>query len=140
MDKTRKIIVSVLAAILALVMVLGLVASFIPTAASAASSGEIKKQIDALKEDKKAIQEEIQKLKGQIKDNQNDMASMVEKKDLIDQEISLRYDEIANINEQISACSLLIADKQEELIEALRSDSWTVRSLVSKVNGFLLSK
>ena len=120
MDKTRKIIVSVLAAILALVMVLGLVAGFIPTQASAASSSEIKKQIDALKEDKAAIQEEINKLKGQIKENQNDMQAMVDKKDLIDQEISLRYDEIANINEQISACSLLIADKQEEVIEAER--------------------
>ena len=117
MDK-RKLIVSILAGLLALVMVLGLVASFIPTPASAASSSEIKKQLDGLKEDKKAIQEEIQKLKGQINENQSEMEQMVQKKDLIDQEISLRYDEIDNINEQIAACSLLIADKQEELVEA----------------------
>ena len=117
MDK-RRLIISILAGIMALVMVLGLVASFIPTQASAASSSEIKKQIDALKEDKKAIQEEIQKLKGQINENQSEMEKMVQKKDLIDQEISLRYDEIANLNEQIAACSLLIADKQEELLEA----------------------
>ena len=117
MDK-RKLIVSILAGLLALVMVLGLVASFIPTPVSAASSSEIKKQLDSLKEDKKAIQEEIQKLKGQINENQSEMEQMVQKKDLIDQEISLRYDEIDNINEQIAACSLLIADKQEELVEA----------------------
>lgn len=117
MDK-RKLIVSILAGLLALVMVLGLVASFIPTQASAAKSSEIKKQLDSLKEDKKAIQEEIQKLKGQINENQSEMEQMVQKKDLIDQEITLRYDEIANINEQIAACSLLIADKQEELVEA----------------------
>lgn len=117
MDK-RKLIVSILAGLLALVMVFGLVASFIPTQASAAKSSEIKKQLDSLKEDKKAIQEEIQKLKGQINENQSEMEQMVQKKDLIDQEITLRYDEIANINEQIAACSLLIADKQEELVEA----------------------
>ena len=117
MDK-RKLIVSILAGLLALVMVLGLVASFIPTQASAAKSSEIKKQLDSLKEDKKAIQEEIKKLQGQIDENQSEMEQMVQKKDLIDQEITLRYDEIANINEQIAACSLLIADKQEELVEA----------------------
>ena len=117
MDK-RKLIVSILAGLLALVMVFGLVASFIPTQASAAKSSEIKKQLDSLKEDKKAIQEEIKKLQGQINENQSEMEQMVQKKDLIDQEITLRYDEIANINEQIAACSLLIADKQEELVEA----------------------
>lgn len=117
MDK-RKLIVSILAGLLALVMVFGLVASFIPTQASAAKSSEIKKQLDSLKEDKKAIQEEIKKLQGQIDENQSEMEQMVQKKDLIDQEITLRYDEIANINEQIAACSLLIADKQEELVEA----------------------
>ena len=69
MDK-RKLIVSILAGILALVMVLGLVAGFIPRV-SAASSSEIKKQLDSLKEDKKAIQEEIAKLKGQINENQS---------------------------------------------------------------------
>ena len=62
MDK-RKLIVSILAGLLALVMIFGLVAGFIPTQVSAASSSEIKKQLDALKEDKKAIQEEIAKLK-----------------------------------------------------------------------------
>lgn len=117
MDK-RRLLVSILAGIMALVMILGLVAGFIPTQASAASSSEIKKQIDALKEDKAAIQEEIKKLQGQIDENQSEMEQMVQKKDLIDQEISLRYDEISNINEQIAACSLLIADKQEELTEA----------------------
>ena len=117
MDK-RKLIVSILAGLLALVMIFGLVAGFIPTQVSAASSSEIKKQLDALKEDKKAIQEEIAKLKDQIDENQSEMEQMVQKKDLIDQEIFLKYQEIANINEQISAYSLLIADKQEELVEA----------------------
>lgn len=117
MDK-RKLIVSILAGLLALVMIFGLVAGFIPTQVSAASSSEIKKQLDALKEDKKAIQEEIAKLKDQIDENQSEMEKMVQKKDLIDQEIFLKYQEIANINEQISAYSLLIADKQEELVEA----------------------
>ena len=49
MDK-RKLFISILAGIMALVMLLGLVASFIPTA-HAASSSELKAELDALKEE-----------------------------------------------------------------------------------------
>ncbi len=117
MDK-RKLFVSILAGIMALVMILGLVAGFLPVPASAAHSSEIKKQLDELKEEKAEIAKEIEKLKGQIKDNQDEMSQKVQEKDLIDQEIFLKHQEISNINEQISAYSLLIADKQEEVIEA----------------------
>ena len=52
MDK-RKLFVSILAGIMAAVMLLGLVASFIPTRVSAATSSELKVELDKLKEDKK---------------------------------------------------------------------------------------
>ena len=118
MDK-RKLLVSILAGFMALVMLLGLIAGFIPAAsASALSSSELKKQLDALKQDKAAIDAEIKKIKGDIKENNDDMKEMVEQKNLIDQEIFLLYQQESNINDQISTYSLLIADKQEELVAA----------------------
>ena len=116
MDK-RKLFVSILAGIMALVMVLGLIAGFIPTA-HAATSSELKAELDALKAEKEEIDSQIDQVKGQISSNNDDMREMVEQKNLIDQEISLLYQQEANINAQIATYSLMIADKQELLTEA----------------------
>ena len=117
MDK-RKLFVSILAGIMAFIMLLGLVAGFLPTPVSAAKSSELKAQLDKLKEDKKEIDAKIQEIKADIKENNDDMKEMVEQKNLIDQEITLLYDQVDNMNEQISTYSLLIADKQAELTAA----------------------
>ena len=116
MDK-RKLLVSILAGFMALVMLLGLIAGFIP-AASAVTSSELKVQLDAMKKEKAAIDAEIKKIKGQISENNDEMKEMVEQKNLIDQEIFLLYQQETNINDQIATYSLLIADKQEQLVEA----------------------
>lgn len=102
---------------MALIMVLGLIAGFIP-AAHAYSSSELKAQLDVLKADKAKIDAEIKELKGQISENNSDMKEMVEQKNLIDQEIFLLYQQEENINGQIATYSLLIADKQEQLVAA----------------------
>ena len=115
MDK-RKLFISSLAGIMALVMLLGLIAGFIPTA-HAATSSELKAELDALKEEKKEIDSQINQVKGQISSNNDDMKEMVEEKNLIDQEIALLYQQEANINSQIATYSLMIADKQELLTE-----------------------
>ena len=116
MDK-RKLLVSIIAGIMALVMILGLIAGFIP-AAHAASSSELKAQLDMLKEDKAKIDAEIERINGQITANNDDMKEMVEQKNLIDQEIFLLFQQETNINGQIATYSLLIADKQEQLMAA----------------------
>ena len=104
---------------MALVMIFGLVAMFIPAKAQAAKkSSEIKAQIEKLKKEKTEIEDQIQEIKGEIKTNNSEMKEMVKQKNLIDREISLIYGQIDNINEQVSAYSLLIADKQEELTAA----------------------
>ena len=103
---------------MAAIMLLGLIAGFLPSHAHAATSSELKAQIDKLKEDKKVIDAQIKEIKSDIKANNDDMKEMVAQKDAIDQEITLLYDQEDNINEQISAYSLLIADKQEQLVAA----------------------
>ena len=117
MDK-RKLLTSILAGFMALVMLLGLVAGFLPTKASALSSSELKAQINAMKEQNAGLQAQIQNLRGQISENTDEIARMVAEKNLIDQEIFVLFQQIANINNQIAAYNLLIADKQDELTAA----------------------
>ena len=114
--KTQKIVVSILAGFLAAVMLLSLIASILPVPASAAkSSSEIQEQIDALEEQKAAFDEKMAELQSQMDQNQSNMADVVAEKSYIDQQISLLMSKISNINEQVDAYNVLIADKQEEL-------------------------
>ena len=114
----RKRMVSILAGIMAAVMLLTLILGLLPTRASAASSSEIRKQINALKEEKKQIQEKIAEVKDQYEANENEIADIIAKKSVIDQEVQLLNTQITNINDQIKAYNVLIADKQDELDNA----------------------
>lgn len=118
--RNRKRLVSILAGIMAAIMLLSLILSLIPTRVRAASSSEIKKQIAQLKEDKKELEAQMKEVKQETKENESEIANLVDQKDAIDQEIFLLYEQIENINQQLSAYSLLIADKQDELDEAQR--------------------
>lgn len=116
--KNRKRFVSILAGLMAALMILTLILSLLPTRASAASSSEIRKQINELKAEKKELQAQIEDLKEQYEENENEIADIVARKNIIDQEIGLLHAQITNITEQISAFSVLVADKQDELDNA----------------------
>jgi len=116
--KKRKQIVSLIAGIMAAVLLLTLVMSLLPVTASAASSSEIRKQINQLKKEKEEIQDKIKEVQDQYKENENEIADIIARKNVIDQEIQLLSSQITNINEQISSFNLLIADKQDELDNA----------------------
>lgn len=114
--KNRKRLVSILAGVMAAIMLLTLLISILPTRASAAaSSSEIRKQINSLQNDRKDIKNQISELQAQYQATSDEIADIVARKNVIDQEIGLLHAEIININEQISAYSVLIADQQEEL-------------------------
>ena len=113
--KNRKRWVSVMAGVMAVIMLLSLILSLIPTKVGAASSSEIRKQISALKEEKKEIDAKLKNVKSQLKENDNEIGSIVARKDAIDQEVQLLHQQIENINYQVSSYALLIADKQDEL-------------------------
>lgn len=114
--KNRKRLVSILAGVMATIMLLTLLISILPTRASAAaSSSEIRKQINSLQDDRKDIKNQISELQVQYQATSDEIADIVARKNVIDQEIGLLHAEIININEQISAYSVLIADQQEEL-------------------------
>ncbi len=116
--KNRKRVVSVLAGIMAAVMLLTLILGLLPTRASAASSSEIRKQINQLKEEKEEIKEKIKEVQEEYEKNEDEIADIIARKNVIDQELSLLSAEVDNITEQISAFNILIADKQDELDNA----------------------
>lgn len=113
--KNQKRIVQILAAVMAAIMLLSLLLSLIPVHVHAASSSEIKKQIGELKEQKEQLLEQMEEIQAQYEENEDEIADMVNQKVVIDQEIFLLHEQIDNINKQLAAYALLIADKQDEL-------------------------
>ena len=114
-NNKKKLMVSIVSGILAAILLLTLIIGLIPTSVGAASSKELKGQLNDLKAQRGEIRSQIKDLQNQIKDNMSEMEKIVTEKKVIDQEIGLLSQEILNINEQITAYGLLIADKQDEL-------------------------
>ena len=116
--KKRKFWVSLLAGIMAGVMLLSLVFSILPMTVSAATSAEIKKEIEKLEDEQMDIWMEMDELEAQQDENWESTEEMVAQKDNIDQQINLLNTEIENINEQIRNYALLIAENQKDLDQA----------------------
>lgn len=110
-----------IALVLSAVMLLGT----LPLPASAASSAEIQKQINALKSQNVEIQKQIDAAQGQYDANYSDMEAMAAEKIAIDQELTLINSKIEITNQEIQAYGQLIADTQEEL-EAAREELRTL--------------
>ncbi len=115
--KNKRILISILAGLMAAVMLLGLILSILPRA-SAASSSEIKEQIEQMEEKIKEREEAIQALKDQKWENRNETQAIMEQKANIDQQVGLLRTQIRAMDEQISAYALLIAEKQAQLQDA----------------------
>lgn len=115
MNRITKIL---LAVVLCFAMVWGILGGICPTEVSAASSAQIKQELDELEGRNDEIEKEIAGLREQLQENLDGLAALVAQKDLVDQEITLLYEQIENMNTQITATSQLIADKQEELDQA----------------------
>ena len=129
--KNRKRMVSILAGVMAFVMLLTLILGLLPTPASAASSSEIRKQINQLKKEKEEIKDKISEVQDQYEQNEDEIADIIARKNVIDQEIQLLYTQIQNMNQQLAAYNILIADKQDELDVA--EDRYAVLSEENKI-------
>ena len=115
--KNKKFWISLLALIMAAVMILTLILGVLPHA-HAATSSEIKEQINSMKDDQKDMQAQIDKLESQKKENVTDIRERMAQKSVIEQQVGLLQAQIDSKNEEIAAYALLIADKQEELDKA----------------------
>lgn len=104
--------------ILAMILCAALVFSLcraLPGPVQAATSSEIADQIDELKEEELKILEELRELEKKLTDNATAMEEAVERKNVLDKQITLLHQQIENATAQISAYRVLIADKHEEL-------------------------
>ncbi|MBQ8769066.1 MAG: peptidoglycan DD-metalloendopeptidase family protein [Oscillospiraceae bacterium] len=109
---------SVIAGILVCALLLGLATDFLPTNASAASSSAIKEQIEELEKEQAALEDKLDDLRDQQDENVSEIRAIMDQKNVIDQQIGLLHTQISNINEQVAAYTVLIADKQAELDDA----------------------
>lgn len=115
MYKYRRLIASVIAGLLVLLMLGGSILS-----ALAASSSDIKKHIEELKNQEKTIASQQKEIRGKISSKESEILDLVEKKNQIDQQIKLTQDSIENVTQQLQDFNLLLAQKQNELDDALQ--------------------
>lgn len=111
----RKNLVRLVCVVLCLLMLVPLVANALIVMTSAASSSEIKKELDALKSQADEIAAAGDALEADLAENESETQSTIEQKVAIDLRITQTEAEIANVNAQIQQYSLLIAQKQSEL-------------------------
>ena len=112
--KFSKVFTTALALLLALSVTFGM----LPAQAGASTSGEIRKQIQEMKSHYQELEDQHRELEEKYEENENEIINLVNRKNLIDQEIVLIAERIDLSNRQIAAFNLLIADKQDELDEA----------------------
>ena len=115
----RKTLVRIVCVALCLLMLIPLVANAILVSVSAASSAEIRKELDALRSQADEIAAQGEELEAELSQNETSTQSTIEQKVAIDMRISQTEAEIRNVNEQIRQYSLLIAAKQSELEDSL---------------------
>lgn len=117
--RNRKRLTSIMAGLLAGVLLLSLLAGLFTTTVSAAkSSDEIQEEIDQLEAQKAENDKKIEELQSKLSGNMEEMEAVVEEKSLIDQQITLLFNQMDNLDAQIQAYGQLVADKQEELDQA----------------------
>ena len=81
----------------------------------AATSSEIKDEITDLKVENAVIQAQIDAVRSQYNANASEIQMLVNKKDAVDQEISLLQEQIINVNEQLRIYGQMVSDIQEKL-------------------------
>lgn len=82
---------------------------------AATSTSQIKDEITDLKVENAQIQAQIESVRTQYNANASEIQALVDKKNAVDQEISLLHSQIININEQLRVYGQMIADAQERL-------------------------
>ena len=115
--KHQKTIVAVLAGLMALLMVLPMLANIVGLA-SAATTDELKNQINQLKNQSGDLAAQKKDLTRQLKSIQSDKNKAMEQKMLIERQVDVIRSEIATSDSLIAQYDTLIAEKEVELADA----------------------
>ena len=110
---------SICAVLLALSLITCLFSS-----AFAVSSSDIQDELDALEKRADEIDAQKNELQAQIDANDEKTVNVVDQRAQVDHEVTLIYQQVQNLNEQLRQYNLLIAEKQAELddLQAQQND------------------
>ena len=114
----RSKFVKIVAIALVAILTFTLLAGALSMAVGAASSTEIKGQIEALESEAYEIAQQKEDLQSQIDETEYEEANMVYQKSLIDQQMNITIAEIENTTAQIAQYERLIEEKEAELAQA----------------------
>ena len=101
-----------------LCVVLALLGFLLPVLSHAASSQEIREEINALEQEADELEQLQADLEAQLADNLEKIEEIIAQKNIIDQQIAILNAQIRNTYDQIAAQNMLIADNQEKLDNA----------------------
>ncbi|MBQ9980130.1 MAG: peptidoglycan DD-metalloendopeptidase family protein [Oscillospiraceae bacterium] len=134
--KTAKRIVAI---ILIIILVLGIVAStfgmLFATKADAATSAEIKNQITNLENTASSLAKRKVELEQELVAIAAEQGATVEKKVLMDQQIDVTRQEIANTTEVLQQYTLLIANQQSELDRVIEQEQQQLESFSDRIRA-----
>ena len=122
MNKKRKQLVRLICLILAGVLLLSVISGALIIMANAATSKEIEKELEALRNEAAELKKQAQEVQDNIDENRKGAQTLVEKKRDIDQQMEMSRQAINNLNAQIQQYSLLIAEKQTELENSIAEE------------------
>lgn len=105
------------AALLALLVIL-------PVFGSVDVEGVSRSQINALERQKEEISKKIEEAQSEMDILLDEHATVMEKKNYLDEQNTLAYQEIELINEQIEIYDELIEEKEEELVQAKEQEAY----------------
>ena len=117
--KNKRLWVAIIAILLVAAMLIPLLVEVFSTHAHAApSSSEIREEINQMEKDNEKLQAELNALKEQVNKNATDITNMMANKANLEGQYNLLHAQVKNLNEQIAAYNLLIAQKQEDVTKA----------------------
>ena len=117
--KNKRMWIAIIALFLVAAMLIPLLVEVLSTPTHATqSSSEIRDQINQMEKDNEKLQAEIDGLKADLDKNATDIANMMENKKNLELQYGLLHSQVKNLNAQIAAYTLLIAEKQEAVVKA----------------------
>jgi len=125
----KKHFVRMAAALMALLL------AVVPIHVSAATSAEIKEEIDELEEEAYAISLRREELQEEMDEVAWQEADTIYRKSLIDQDITILQEEIANTQAQIGQYELLVSEKEAELEAARDAEALLYSQYESRIRS-----
>ena len=121
--------------VLVILMLIGLLTAVLGSRASAATSASIQSEIDDLNSQKSELESSIAEIQSQIDSLDYEMATVREKKEILDQKNILTQQELLVIQEQIDIVDGLISNTQEDLDAAIEEEEYQRERWLARVRA-----